>query len=120
MSNAAKSMFVFGVYLFISGATLMVAPNFLFTLLGLPATQEVWARVVGMLTFILGFYFTQAARKELVDFFRWTVYVRFAVIVVFTVFVLLGYVSPVLILFGAVDVLGALWTAWALRSAKVA
>jgi len=69
-----------------------------------------------MLVVFLGFYYTQAARKEMTDFFQWTVYVRPTVIVFFTAFVLLGFANPPLILFGAVDLLGAIWTALALRS----
>lgn len=46
--------------------------------------------------------------------------VRSSVIVFFGAFVLLGFVSPVLILFGLVDLLGAVWTALALRSERTA
>ena len=118
MSNAAKSIFAFGIYLAGSGAILVVTPNTLFAVLGLPSTSEVWVRVVGVLTLVLAFYFIQAARNELTDFFRWTVYARLSVMVFFTAFVLVGFVGPVLILFGAVDLLGAIWTSWALRSVR--
>lgn len=118
MSNSARSVFVFGLYLLVLGIVLLVAPNFLLGMFFLPSTSEVWIRVVGMLVLLLGFYYTQAARKEMTDFFRWTVYVRSTVIVFFTVFVLLGLASPPLILFGAVDLLGAVWTGLALRPPK--
>jgi hypothetical protein len=120
MSHPAKSMFVFGIYLAGSGAILILTPNTLFALLGLPSTSEVWVRVVGVLTLVLAFYFIQAARKELTDFFRWTGYARISVMIFFTAFVLLGFVGPVLILFGLVDLLGAIWTGSALRSLKTA
>ena len=120
MSNSARSVFVFGLYLLVLGIILLVAPNFLLGMFSLPGTTEVWIRVVGMLVLFLGFYYTQAARKEMTDFFRWTVYARTAVIVFFIAFVLLDFASPPLILFGAVDLLGAIWTALALRSAKTA
>ncbi len=116
MSHPAKSIFTFGIYLAVAGAILVITPNTLFALFGLPSTTEVWARVVGLLTAILGFYFIQAARKEMTDFFRWTIYARTAVMVSFTAFVLLGFAGPPLILFGVVDLLGAIWTGLALRS----
>jgi hypothetical protein len=97
---------------------LLVAPNFLLGLFFLPHTAEVWIRVVGVLVLILSFYYTQAARKEMTDFLRWTVYARSAVIVFFAAFVLLGLAGLPLILFGAVDLLGAIWTGLALRSPK--
>jgi hypothetical protein len=74
--------------------------------------------VVGTLTVALSFFFTQAARKELTDYFRWTVYVRLSVFACFTAYALLGFAGPALILFGVFDLLGAIWTAWALRRAK--
>lgn len=115
MNHSAKSVLVFGVYLAGLAAILLVAPNILLGLFGLPTTSEVWIRVVGMLTALLAFYYIQAARAGLTAFFQWTVYARAAVIIFFTVFVLLGWASPPLILFGVVDLLGALWTGWALR-----
>ncbi len=120
MSNSARSVFVFGLYLVVLGIVLLVVPNFLLAMFFLPSTTEVWIRVVGMLVLFLGFYYTQAARKEMTDFFRWTGYVRSTVIVFFAAFVLLGLASPPLILFGAVDLLGAIWTGLALRSPKSA
>lgn len=118
MSNPAKSVFAFGLYLIGLGAILVVTPNALLALFGFPGTSEVWIRVVGMLLLILAFYDIQAARKELTGFFLWSVYARSSVIVFFIAFVLLGFVSPVLILFGVVDLLGAIWTGLALRSSK--
>jgi len=120
MSNSARSVFVFGLYLAVLGIVLLVAPNFLLGMFFLPSTTEVWVRVVGMLVLFLGFYYTQAARKEMTDFFRWTMYPRSTVILFFAAFVLLGFANPPLILFGVVDLLGVIWTGMALRSSKTA
>ena len=120
MSNSARSVLVFGLYLVVLGIVLLVVPNFLLGMFVLPSTTEVWIRVAGMLVLFLGFYYIQAARKEMTDFFRWTVYVRPTVIVFFAAFVLLGFASLPLILFGVVDLLGAIWTGLALRSPKTA
>lgn len=120
MSHPAKSVYAFGIYLVGLGAILVVTPNTLFALFGLPGTSEVWVRVVGMLVLLLAFYYINAARKELTDFFPWTVYARSSVIIFFIVFVLLDFVSPILILFGVVDLLGAVWTGLALRSPRAA
>ena len=120
MSNSARSIFAFGLYLVALGVILIVAPNFLLGIFLLPGTSEVWIRVVGVLVLYLGVYYTLAARKEMTDFFQWTVYIRPTLILFFAAFVLLGFVRPVLILFGAVDLLGAIWTGLALRSAEMA
>jgi hypothetical protein len=116
MSNSARSVFIFGLYLVGLGGILVVAPNVLLGLFAVPATTEVWVRVAGMLLLFLAFYYIQAARQEMKAFFQWTVYARASVIVFFIAFVLLDFASPQLILFGALDLLAALWTAWALRS----
>ena len=120
MSKSARSIFVFGLYVAVLGIMLIVVPNFLLRTISRTSATEVWIRVVGLLLLYLGFYYTQAARKEMTDFFRWTVYTRSTVIVFFAAFVLLGFANPPLIMFGVVDLLGAIWTGLALRSAKTA
>lgn len=116
MSKPAISVFAHGIYLALSGAALITVPNLLFGLLGIPGTNEVWIRVVGVLTLILGFYFTQAARKEVLEFMRWTVYARLTFMSFCVIFVLAGFIGPVLLLFGVLDLAGAIWTGLALRS----
>jgi hypothetical protein len=120
MSAPAKSLFVFALYLVGMGLLLLIIPNTLGPIFGFPETNEVWIRVVGMLLLFLAFYYLQVVRKEWTDFFRWTVYTRSSVIVFFIAFVLLGLAPKVLILFGLIDLLFAIWTALALRaSAKL-
>ena len=112
MSKVALSMFVFGIYVILLGIILMLAPNALLAIFGLPATTEVWIRVVGMLVFLIGYYYIRASRneKEMINFYRWTVHARSSVVVFFIIFVAFGLVKPILILFGIVDLLAALWT----------
>lgn len=116
MSNPAKSVFVHGIYLAGSGISLITVPNLLFGMLGIAPSTEVWPRIVGVLTLILGFYFIQAARKENLEFIRWTVYARLTFMSFCIIFVLLQFIGAVLLLFGLLDLLGALWTAQTLRS----
>lgn len=113
--SATTSIRVFGVYLVVLGAALIVAPNPVLAPFGYPPTSEVWVRVVGVLAAALGFYYNVAARFGLVPFYRATVVARILVFVCFGAFVLLGFARPALALFGAVDLAGAIWTAAALR-----
>lgn len=115
MSRAARSVWVFALYLLILGTTLLVVPNLLLSTFGFPPTEEVWIRVIGMLVIVLGYYYLTAVRNDFVAFFRATAQARAMVIVVFTVFVVAGLAKPMLIFFGAVDLAGAIWTAFALR-----
>ena len=118
MGKVALSMFVFGIYVILLGIILMVAPNALLAIFGLPATTEVWIRVVGMLVFLIGYYYIRASRneKEMISFYRWTVHARSSVIIFFIIFAAFGFVKPILIVFGVVDLLAAIWTWKTLRT----
>lgn len=116
MSKSAKSVMIFGWYLVALGCALLTIPNVMLGIFGLPMTSDVWIRVVGVLVLCLSFYYIQAARHGLTPMLRWTVYVRSTIIVFFAAFVLLGFASAPLVLFGVVDLAGALWTYWALRA----
>jgi hypothetical protein len=115
MSGAAKSVLVFGVYMLVMGVLLLAFPNVLLGLVGYPTTEEVWLRVLGVVTVILGYYYSVAARNELTSFFRASVFARPLLVVFFIAFVALGIAEPILVLFGVVDLLGAVWTGLELR-----
>ena len=118
MSKAAKSVLVFGIYLVAIGLGFLVVPNTPLALLGFPTTSEPWIRVVGMLLLLLAYYYVQAARNEMRSLFRWTVHTRSSVVVFFGVFVALGLAQPMLIGFGVIDLLAAIWTHRALRDSQ--
>lgn len=118
MSRSAISIKAFGFYAMALGAGLVLVPNLLLTLFGMPQTQEVWIRALGVLAFNIGIYYWAAAEAEAIAVFRVTVWTRLLVLACFVAFVLLGLAKPVLILFGVVEALGALWTWLALRSEK--
>jgi hypothetical protein len=110
MSKAARSIYVFSIYLMVMGTLLIFVPNVLLSLLSLPRTDEVWIRIIGMLAFILGFYYYKAAQADVLAFFQWTVPGRLAGFMIFCLFGFGGLGPPILILFGVVDGLAALWT----------
>src|SRR5262245_25577884 len=107
MTNAAKSILVFGIYLVITGLALVFAPNTLLGLFGFPPANEIWIKVFGALAAVLGLYFLQAARENNIGFFRMTLIAR----VVFPILIsVLGLLTPgyaMLIAFGLVDLAGA-------------
>lgn len=115
MSQAAKSLFIFGIYLCGLGLILLFVPNLLLQLFGVPQTNEVWVRINGMFLLCLSFYYVLAAWHELRSFIRWTVPTRVAVIIYFGAFVLLTSAPKVLLLFGLIDLLAAAWTWVALK-----
>jgi hypothetical protein len=119
MTAAAKSVCYFGFYLYLTGLSLIMAPNMLLGLLQLPETKEVWIRVVGVLVVCIGYYYHRAGAGNIQAFLKHTIPTRIFVFVSFTSFVLLGYAPAVLILFGAADFAGAVWTWFALKKDAV-
>jgi hypothetical protein len=115
MTAAAKSVCYFGFYLYITGLPLIFAPNTLLGLLQIPETNEVWIRVVGVLVFCIGYYYHRAGAGNIQAFLKHTIPTRVIVFLSFTAFVLLKFVPPVLIIFGAADLAGAVWTWFALK-----
>jgi hypothetical protein len=114
MSKATFSARVFAVYVFAVSTVLVVAPNVLLSLFGIAPTSEVWIRVVGVLAFNIGIYAWVGARHR--PFLEASVYTRGLVFAAFLVFALLGLVSPLIVLFGLVDLAGGLWTWAALKA----
>lgn len=120
MSQSAFSLRVFSIYMFALGATLLIVPNMLLALFGVPETHEVWIRIVGVLVLNLGYLIFMASRHEFLPFFRWSVPARLFVPVCFITFVALGFAPPILLVIGAIDAAGALWTLACLRADSLA
>lgn len=120
MSRAARTVFVFGVYLFGTAGVLITAPNTLLGLLGMAPTTEPWIRMLGVVVAALAAYYVSAAQAESVAFFRTSVWVRPLVLVGFICLTALSLAPPQLVAFGVVDAGGAAWTLAALRAASSA
>lgn len=111
---AAATVNLFGFYALFTGIALMLAPAMLLGLFGIAAPTEVWVRVLGVLAIVVGFYYISCARRNDTPFFRVTVPGRL-LFAALTVLLVVAFAAPwQLMLFGAVDVLGALWTRHAL------
>lgn len=118
MSPVAKSVLFFGIYMLLEGAALLFVPNLLLSIFGIPATTEVWIRLVGLSVMILGFYYIQSARKNLTVFFSWTIPIRITQFLVILSLVLLSYGPPMILIFSFIELLSAFWTWSVMRQAK--
>lgn len=116
MSNAAKSMAAFGIYLAIGGVLLVFTPAFVCQMLSLDPPRGVWIRISGMFFCILSFYCLAAASREETAFIRLSVYARPTTLLFLGAFVIAQLVQPVILIFGVIDVAASLWTAHALRA----
>ena len=115
MTPASKSIYYFGFYLLILGISLTVVPNVLLSLFQIAETSEIWIRILGTVVFGLGLYYVFMAPSNNTLFLTLSVYVRAFIMLMFVVFVALGWAPAQLILFGLVDLAGAAWTYVALR-----
>jgi len=116
MTSAARSVYVFGIYLLVLGGVLIGSPNTLLRLLGLSPTTEPWIHVLGVTVMVIGMLYVASARAEQTQFLRATVWVRLFVFASLTAFAILKIVPSVLIPLGLVDAAGALWTHLMLRN----
>ena len=115
MDNASISMKVFAAYLFAIGEVLLMTPNFLLDLFGFSGTSEVWIRVIGVVVMNFSAFYWFAAKYEARPLYMVSVFTRTFSFIAFTAFALLSLARPMLVLFGAVDLAGALWTYLALK-----
>ena len=115
MTPAAKSVYYFGFYLYLVGATLIFIPNLFLSTLGIPETNEVWIRVLGVIVALIGFYYHQAGAKNISVFLPLTIPTRITVFIAFIILVILKMASPILIGIGGIDLAGAIWTFMALK-----
>ena len=116
MSKTAFTIKASCCYILALGLGLALVPNMVLSLLRMPLTSEIWIRVLGVVMINIGVFFWVAARTEAIALFRASVYIRPLAMLWFGAFVLLGLVSPVLLVFGVIETAGALWTWLTLKS----
>lgn len=118
MSRAARSLFVYGLYISAAGVGMLLVPWVFVLVFGLPPGSGVMLRFGGVLALALGYYDLLAARTELSPFIRWSVHPRaFACLAIVTLWAL-GLMPARLLLIGAVDLGFAAWTWAALRGTR--
>jgi len=118
MTPTAKSLYIFGFYLLITGLILIAAPNFLLSLFQIKPTTEIWIRVLGAVVVNVGLLYVYMAPANHTLFFTLTIFARFSILVWFTAFVLLEWAPVQLILFGLIDATGATWTYLTMKKTK--
>jgi hypothetical protein len=110
MNSAVLSIFVFGIYLIFVGAGFLFIPNTLLPFFKFPKTEEPWIRVMAVLVLVIAIFYLVAAHYDLRVIFWTTVFGRFFVFLSFALLVLTKKAKPMLLMFGVIDALGAVWT----------
>jgi len=112
MHPATRSMYVFGVYLVITGLSQITFGAQMAANMGLPQGSEVVMRPLGLVLAIFGTMFIASARQQIVPFFRITVWTRLIAVTGLILFVVLGLLPVAFLAIAAIDGATAAWT-WA-------
>jgi hypothetical protein len=114
-SASRTSIVAFAVYLAALGSGLLLVPGLVLPLFGFAPPLDFWVRLLGGLLLVFALYYALAARAGNRVFFRWTVWGRLPLIVLYTgLFLFAGAPLP-LLLIGAFESGCGLWTHLALR-----
>ena len=115
MTPAARSVFLFGIYVLVVGIGVAIAPDVILRFLGFPPAGDSWVRMVGVLAIVIGAYDVVSGRSNAEANIRASVPIRFAFAAACGALVLLRYMPVQLLPLAAIDAAGAVWTALALR-----
>jgi hypothetical protein len=110
MNSSTLSILVFGIYLIFVGAGFLFIPNIILPLFKFPRTEEPWIRVMAVLVLVIALFYLVAACYTLLVIYWTTVFGRFFVFLSFAALVLTKKAKPMLLMFGIIDALGAVWT----------
>ena len=77
--------------------------NVLLEVLGVAAAQEIWIHILGFAVIVLGYYYIQLGKNNVVAFFKWSYPVRIAQILFFAGLVVLKGAPVILIGVAAVE-----------------
>ncbi len=117
MTRAGKSIFYFGFWVLACGIALMFFPEPCLGIADIRLNDYFPVRLFGMILIYLAvYYFVAGRRPAFRALYLATVFTRSSALLIMIIFVLLGMAKPIVIGFTAVDALGALWTALALRA----
>ncbi|MFX1477315.1 MAG: hypothetical protein ACFFCI_04215 [Promethearchaeota archaeon] len=111
MSRAALSLFVFGMYMILMGSFFLCFPEFIYGMLALPTELVITSRVLGMVIIIIAYYYNRSSLNEegMRNFYKWTVHTRASVIFFLILFVIFKLANPLIVVFGFIDLAGAIW-----------
>ena len=111
-SQAALSTLCWGFYMVLNGLSMIIHPNATLAAMGFELTTEIWIRMVGLLSLVLGFYYIQMGRYYFAPFYTWKIIGHISGILIMTFFYLQDLVPATVFMICFSDALAAAWTAW--------
>jgi len=115
VSGAARSLYVWSIYVAIVGVGFLLMPNVVLSMFQIDETEEVWIRVLGLIVVALPILYVAVARSGSTSLYLASVWFRWLIA---AGLIVLGLVEGPwqLMLFASIDFLGGLWTFLSVRS----
>lgn len=120
MTKSGATLFYFGWYVVIMGILFLSIPASFVAANQLPPIPDGWARVIGLLSLVIGTYDILCGRYDVRLFIKWSVYVRFGFAFGMVVLVMTSQMPSMALVLGSIDAGAALWTMWALKAEAAA
>ncbi|MGI9384505.1 MAG: hypothetical protein ACR2PO_15235 [Methyloligellaceae bacterium] len=114
MTKSAFSVYLYGLYLITTiGIPFVVMPHFALGLFGMTAGDDMWVRLVGVLSAVMGGFYVMAVQADMERFYAWTVPARLATGLFLFAMAALGHVGLAIVIFAALDMVsgGLTWLA---------
>lgn len=110
MTQAGRSLFIFGFYPLIMGLLFIAVPGLLVSLLGLPPLVYGWAGVLGLMALSIGIYHVTGGARDVLAYIDTTIYTRAGFALGLVMLIVTGQLPPIVLGLAAIDAIGAFWT----------
>ena len=118
VTNTPRSIVAFALFLLLGASGLIVTPQAVLSIVGLPDAGALWPRLLALPMAVIGYFYLRAARDGITAFFRWTLPARLVGAVFMIILVAAGIAPPFLLILAAIDLSAALWTWLELRGSR--
>jgi hypothetical protein len=118
MSRARVSIVIYGFYMAIGGLSMLLIPNLVLPLAGIPFDHGFWVRFAGLLCFVVGAKAIQNSAAEIPFVFRFDNFTRTFAATTMVILVVTGIAPKIILVLASLDYGSSIWTELALRADK--
>ena len=118
VTKAPRSIVAFALFLLLGASGLVVAPQAVVLIVGLPDAGVLWPRLLALPMAVISSFYLQAAKDRTTAFFRWTLPARLVGAVFMITLAATRIGPPFLVILATIDLAAALWTWLELRGSR--
>ncbi|MDZ7266966.1 MAG: hypothetical protein ONB48_05660 [candidate division KSB1 bacterium] len=116
--SPSKTIHYFAFYMVFEVVMLLWSPPALLQMVGIDPGAAVWLRVIAGIVAGLTIYYFKISRAQIAAMYPITVYERSTVFIATAALYALDHLPLIVLFVGITDLLGALWTWWAIARSK--